>query len=67
MTLPPLSPEQEARYHEDQRPELHKSLAVFLLFNNVFVVLRCVARYRTTKGTIQRMAIEDLLIIFAGV
>jgi hypothetical protein len=67
MALNPLTPDQEVRFWDDRRPALYGSLISLLVLNNIFVVLRCIGRYRTKRAGQRRLAAEDPLIVLTGV
>jgi hypothetical protein len=67
-----LTPQEQAHYGQDRRPELYASLIVLLVLNNLFVCGRVVAHYydryrhETFGFNISRFLVEDCLIILSA-
>lgn len=65
-THPPLTPEQQARFHDTRQPALWASLSIFLVINNAIVVGRLWATWKTGSRRMPVFA-EGVTIVLSGV
>ena len=61
--MPPLTPEQLARYDETRQPAIIATSVVLLILCNVSVLVRVVSQLRTSR----RLFVDDYAIIFAAI
>ncbi|KAF2233500.1 hypothetical protein EV356DRAFT_503586 [Viridothelium virens] len=70
MTLPPLTPFEEAHWDNDRRPSLYVSLSILLVLNNLVAGGRLVANYffhyRHSGFKFRHIFIEDLFMLLSA-